>query len=66
MRTFHWIFLITLSIFLGGIVIAQEAAPPTPPPAPCPDVLPAAIKAAPEGKPQLTGMAAKAKVKSQS
>ena len=63
MRTFHWIFLIALSIFLGGIVIAQEAAQPTPPPAPCPDVLPAAIKAAPEGKPQVTGMAAKAKVK---
>jgi len=63
MRTFHWIFFIALSIFLGGIVIAQEAAQPTPPPAPCPDVLPAAIKAAPEGKPQLTGMAAKATVK---
>ena len=63
MRTFHWIFIITLSIFLGGIVIAQEAAQPTPPPAPCPEVLPAAIKAAPEGKPQLSGMAAKAKVK---
>ncbi len=63
MRTFHWIFLITLSMFLGGIVIAQEAAQPTPPPAPCPDVLPAAMKAAPEGKPQLTGMAAKATVK---
>jgi hypothetical protein len=63
MRTFHWIFLITLSIFMGGIVIAQEAAQPTPPPAPCPDVLPAAIKAAPEGKPQLSGMAPKAKVK---
>ena len=63
MRIFHWAFLVTLSIFLGGIVIAQEAAQPTPPPAPCPDVLPAAIKAAPEGKPPLTGMAAKAKVK---
>jgi hypothetical protein len=63
MRTFHWIFLVTLSIFLGGIVMAQEAAQPTPPPAPCPDVLPSAIKAAPEGKPQLTGFSPKAKVK---
>ncbi len=63
MRTFHWIFLVTLSAFLGGIVVAQESAQPTPPPAPCAAPLPAAVKAAPEGKPQLTGFSAKAKVK---
>jgi hypothetical protein len=70
MRTFQWVFLITLSMFLGGVVTAQqtksEAAPPpapTAPVAPCAAALPAALPPAAPGKPPLTGMAAKAKFK---
>jgi cytochrome c556 len=67
MRTFHWLFLMTLTMFLGGVVIAQApttgSTQATAPPAPCEIVLPAAIKAAAPGKPPLSGMAAKAKVK---
>jgi hypothetical protein len=63
MRTFHWLFLVALTIFLGGAVIAQEAPQAPAPVAPCEISLPAAIKAAPSGKPPLSGMAPKAKVK---
>ncbi len=50
MRTFHWLFLITLTLFLGGVVVAEQATPKPPTPAP-------ATKA------PLTGMSAKAHVK---
>jgi hypothetical protein len=65
MRTFQWLFLITLTMFLGGVVIAQgpSSAEPAPPAAPCEIALPAAMKAAAAGKPQLTGMAPRTKVK---
>jgi hypothetical protein len=47
MRTFQWIFLVTLTMFLGGAVIAgQGAAAPTAPPAPC-DLAPAPARAFP-------------------
>jgi hypothetical protein len=67
MRTFHWLFLVTLTMFLGGIVIAQapatESAQATPPPVPCTIVLPSAIKAAAKGQPPLSGTSPKAKIK---
>ena len=50
MRTFHWLFLVTLTMFLGGVVIAEQAAPKPAAPAP-------ATKAPP------SGMSAKAHVK---
>jgi hypothetical protein len=52
MRTFHWILLITVSLFLGSVVIAQQPAtsaakPATDKPAkPTPAAKPAAAKAA--------------------
>lgn len=69
MRTFHWFFLITLAMFLGGVATAQQqstsAASPqaTAPAAPCETPLPPAIKAAAKGQPPLSGMSPKAKVK---
>jgi hypothetical protein len=38
MRTFHWFFLVTLAVFLGGVVAAQQGPAPglaSPPVAPC-------------------------------
>lgn len=38
MRTFHWFFLLTLAVFLGGVVAAQQGPAPglaSPPVAPC-------------------------------
>ena len=66
MRIFHGLLLVTLTMFLGGIVAAQQApagAAPEPLPAPCPAPVPAAMKAAAAGKPALTGYAPRAKVK---
>ena len=66
MRIFHWLLPLTLTMFLGGIVAAQQAASgaaPEPLPSPCPAPLPPAMKAAAKGAPPLTGTSARAKVK---
>jgi len=67
MRTFHWFLLVTLALFLGGVVTAQQSAltsaQPAAPATPCPAPLPPAIKAAGKGQPPLSGMSPKAKYK---
>ena len=70
MRTFHWFLLVTLSMFLGGVVIAQQAqqggtgsAAAVPPPAPC-DLAPSpATKPPAEGTIPPGGPSAKARIK---
>ena len=60
MRTFHWLFLVTLTIFLGGAVIAGQGGPQE---KPC-DVRPAPAMGL--GKPGATppsGMSPKVKIK---
>jgi len=67
MRTFHWVFVFALSLFLGGVLMAQQpasnSAAPTAPPVPCdlpplPAVGPTAPGATPPG-----GFAPKARIK---
>ena len=64
MRTFQWIFLVTLTMFLGGAVIAgQGSAAPTAPPVPC-DLAPAPARAFPaEGAIPPGGASPKARMK---
>jgi len=71
MRTFHWLLIVTLSMFLGGVVIAEQAGPApapagaeaTPPPVPCDLPLSPSTKAPVKGKPSIGGPSAKAKMK---
>ncbi len=71
MRTFHWLLVVTLSMFLGGMVIAEQAGPAaapagaevTPPPVPCDLPLSPSTKAPVKGKPSIGGPSAKAKMK---
>jgi cytochrome c556 len=65
MRTFHWIFLLILPIFLGSAVMAQAPAPTaTGPAAPCATPLHPAIKQpTAKGATPLTGMAPKVPIK---
>lgn len=67
MRIFHWSLLVTLSMFLGGVVIAQQAEPAgaaaTPPPAPCDLPLSPSTKAPAKGKPSIGGLSAKTTIK---
>jgi hypothetical protein len=61
MRTFHWFFVLTLALFLGGIAAAQQAAPEkTAPPAPCELAGPPVAN---RGKVPLAGMSQKARIK---
>ena len=67
MRTFHWFLLVTLSMFLGGVVIAQQggtgSAAAAPPPAPC-DLAPSpATKPPAEGTIPPGGPSPKARIK---
>jgi hypothetical protein len=70
MRIFHCCLLVTLSMFLGGVVIAEQAAPAapgeaaaTPPPAPCDLPLSPSTKVPVKGKPSIGGPTAKATIK---
>jgi hypothetical protein len=67
MRTFHWLLILTLSMFLGGVVIAEKAATGTaavvPPPAPCDLALSPSTQPPVEGKPSIGGPSAKARIK---
>ena len=60
MRTFHWIFVITLTIFVGGAVVAGQGGPQE---KPCDSALMPAAAPLKEGVTPPSGMSPKVKVK---
>lgn len=60
MRTFHWLSLITLTLFLGTVVINGQGGPQT---APCDLPTAAATPPTPAGKVAPSGLAPKARIK---
>ena len=51
MRTFHWLFLIILALFVGDVVTAAQTTPPASPALAAPPVAPCALPGAPPMKP---------------
>jgi hypothetical protein len=51
MRTFHWLVLIILTLFVGGVVTAAQTTPPASPALAAPPVAPCVLPGAPPMKP---------------